>query len=149
MADFKNVWSTQELNTSKVNSLIKMTSEYKQIILKVDSQIALKTDSRFDPPEDKTSQTLHFLPVSICIISNTNDSSTSWGCRIRRTSIHWCWEYTLIQLHVISTVVLHEDKNCSTLMSKYITLGNIPKGCFIPTQRHLTNHVHCCSILIY
>ena len=45
----------------------------------------------------------------------------------------------------ISVLVSLEDKNQSTLRTGCNTLGHITNECVIQSQRHLLNHVHCCS----
>ena len=46
----------------------------------------------------------------------------------------------------ISMAFPQEDENWCALRYNYSILGNVPKGCFILPQRHLLNHIYCCSI---
>ena len=77
-----------------------------------------------------------------------NNSTNLWECGARGTLLHCWWESKLVQLVWKSMwrflrkvgIYLPQDPGNSS------TLGHIPKVLYILLQRHLLNHVHCCSI---
>lgn len=95
----------------------------------------------------KTTLRFHLTPVRIGQVKNTSDSSCWWGCGVtENTRLMLVGMQTCLSTTEISKELPPEARNRSTSRSSYITLEHVPKGCFILPQKHLFNHVHCCSI---
>jgi hypothetical protein len=89
----------------------------------------------------------HLTLVRIGQVKNTSDSSCwrGWGIT-EDTCLMLVGMQTCPSTIEISKELPPEARNRSASRSSYTTLEHVPKGCFILPQKHLFNHVYCCSI---
>ena len=94
----------------------------------------------------KTTLRFHLTPVRMTKINKTSwQLVLAWMWSKRNTHLLLVGVQTCIATMEISVVVPQEDVNLPQ-DPPIALLGIYSQRCFILPQRHLLNHVHCCSI---